>query len=416
MKQAEGAKGTAGIMHVTVSAQVYSFLLITHRKIKSRKQKTRKQGNTDHYLVESGIVGKVIQGVLIEWKKENEIPITEEIQLRFTWTNTDNSSRKSDGLLESELIGKHDFFHLLECTRISELGCLVEEISQKLKEDRNIRTKELVGVPCVAADFLVAGEYFVGRSNEKAWFEKRDSTPILLDSRNVHALIFIDLKKGLCPSKGPKRRLNLPDFLEMLVHPEQKIPQHIKDKTKESIRGLFLGYGIYELIFLLESPNLKNLFVSVACIRKCFMKKGSPRDTTLARGTSTMVLMPKKSMMQEERDNSSSSSEEIKYSVIVATETGTDLRVTERISEIAEQKLGEKDEIKVYDRQGYYDLIASFKEKSFRKACEIITEIRNIEEVLGTSTIIKVDEKEIEKEFREEKSNVAIQEEAGSDG
>lgn len=396
MMEVDRAKGTMEIQPIRISSQAYSFLLVTYKKTKSREKDLREQESSDdrYYLIESRKVNEIINKALCNCEYC-------EPELKFKWDNTNTSC----GFLESELIGKHDFFYLIESSKVPKLGKFVEEISQDLGLNEKIRTKELIGVPCVALDFMKGEEYFVGKS-DKTWFEKGNSNPVVLNPQNVHALMFVDLKRGI----GDKqRRLSLPDFLRLLIYPESEpISSDIKEKAEESIKGLFLGYGIYELIFLIESHNLKELFVSVTYIRQCLKKTlNNVRDTALVRGTSTMVFMPKRDVQGMKDENSFSDPQKIiDYSVIVATVTGADVEVTNRISEIEEKhkkKLvekfgkehGEAFEINIFNRQGYYDLIASFRESSFHRSCEIITDIRNISDVLGTSTIIKIDEKYI---------------------
>lgn len=391
-----GAEGITGIQSIRVSSEAYSILLVTYKKTESQGEDTKEQGVTDRqfYVKYSKIMSMLLKEVTNEWKKESkELSTCYKMRPRFKWT--ESSAKDDEDSLESELIGKHDFFHLLRSPWIPELGNFIDKVNKKLREDKRIRTKELIGIPCVAVDFEINGTSFVGNPSKEAWFEKED--PIRLDSTKVHALMFVDLKKGL---NDKNRRLSLPDFLDMLVHPESNIISgSILKKTRESIKGLFLGYGIYELIFLLESPSLEDLLVSVTCIRICFKKRlETIKDATVARGSSTMVFMPRKAMMENEEIYRSS--KETDYSVMVAIRTGSDVYVAKRIMEI-----GKEVGIEVFDRQGYYDLIASFKEKSFLGACKIITEIRSISKVLGTSTIIKINERCIVDNFPGEESN-----------
>jgi len=378
MIETEGAKGFTGIQPIKVSSQAYSFLFITYKRSNSQKGDSEEKEDADYqfYMEESGTVSTLIREAIEECK-----------------------NGKPGDLLESELVGKHDFFHLLESRWVPELGTLVEKISQKFEK---IHTKELIGVPCVAVDFMADGEYFVGNSSEEAWFQRENPTSIKLDPKKVYALMFVDLKKGLCDKK---RRMSLPKFLETLICPESEPKlQDIKEETKESIKGFFLGYGIYELIFLLESESLEDLFVSVTYIRQCLKKKtDNSKDKVLARGTSTLVFTPRRTTEKVQEDDSSKSSG-IEYSALVATETGADLEVLDEIFRIEKKekkkkKNGKEDKIKVFERQGYYDIIVNFEESSFHRACKIIKKIRDIPGVLGTSTLIKVNEKDILKRF-----------------
>lgn len=405
MKETEGAEGTKGIRLIQVSNQAYSFLFITYRDIESQKEGTKKKKDTDNnginshfYLEKSKKVSKLIKKAILEWEEENKelLEVCKE-KLKFLWTDTKSPAEKKNGFLESELIGKHDFFHLLQCPWVPELGNLVEKISQNLKDE--VHTKELVGVPCAAVDFKVNETYFIGNVTGGPWFKREDFDPILLDSGRIHALMFVDLKKGL----GIKdRRLSLPDFLSIFVSSDD-ISKCLKRETRESIKGFFLGYGIYELIFLLESDNLTDLFISVADIRRCFYKNSKESgEKILARGTSTMVFMPREITAKREKKSGSPDPKKkgINYSVIVATKTGKDIDVARRITEDKNiLKDRKEEEINIFDRQGYYDLIVSFKEPNFCRACEIVTCIRNYPDVLGTSTIIKIDEKKIMEKF-----------------
>ena len=401
MMEVDRAKGTIEIQPIRISSQAYSFLLVTYKKTRPGKKDLEEQetSNDRYYLMESRKVNEIIDKALCDCGYCKP-------KLKFKWNNTNTSC----GFLESELIGKHDFFYLIESSWVPELGKLVERINQELGSNEKIRTKELIGVPCVALDFKKGEKYFVGKS-DKTWFEKGHSNPIVLNPQNVHALMFIDLKRGI---RDKQRRLSLPDFLRLLICPESEpVPSDVREKAEESIKGFFLGYGIYEFIFLLESPNLKELFVSVTYIRQCLKKPlNNARDTALVRGTSTMVFMPRKDVRNKIDENNFSDPEKIiDYSIIVATLTGADVDVTDRISKIEkerrrklEKKFGEEHgrafEIKIFNRQGYYDLIASFKESSFHRSCEIITDIRNIPDVLGTSTIIKIDEGYIRRKLK----------------
>ena len=397
MMEVDRAKGTMEIQPIRISSQAYSFLLVTYKKTKSREKDLREQESSDdrYYLTESRKVNEIINNALCDCGYCKP-------ELKFKWNNTNTSC----GFLESELIGKHDFFYLIESSWVPELGKLVWKINQELSVNEKVRTKELIGVPCVALDFKMGKKYFVGKS-DKTWFEKGNSSPIVLNPQNVHALMFIDLKRGI---RDKQRRLSLPDFLRLLICPESEpVPSDIKEKAEESIKGFFLGYGIYELIFLLESPNLKELFVSVTYIRRCLRKTlNNVRNTALVRGTSTMVFMPKREVQGKMDENDFSDPKKIiDYSIIVATVTGADLEVTKEISKIEKKykkKFGKKHgkmfEINIFNRQGYYDLIASFKESSFHRSCEIITDIRNIPDVLGTSTIIKIDEGYIKRNLK----------------
>ncbi|MBU7045288.1 MAG: hypothetical protein HXS54_02540 [Theionarchaea archaeon] len=397
MMEVDRAKGTMEIQPIRISSQAYSFLLVTYKKTRFQEKDLKEQQPSDdrYYLTESRKVNEIINNALCDCGYCKP-------ELKFKWNNTNTSC----GFLESELIGKHDFFYLIESSWVPELGKLVWKINQELSVNEKVRTKELIGVPCVALDFKMGKKYFVGKS-DKTWFEKGNSSPIVLNPQNVHALMFIDLKRGI---RDKQRRLSLPDFLRLLICPESEpVPSDIREKAEESIKGFFLGYGIYELIFLLESPNLKELFVSVTYIRRCLRKTlNNVRNTALVRGTSTMVFMPKREVQGKMDENDFSDPKKIiDYSIIVATVTGADLEVTKEISKIEKKykkKFGKKHgkmfEINIFNRQGYYDLIASFKESSFHRSCEIITDIRNIPDVLGTSTIIKIDEGYIKRNLK----------------
>lgn len=396
------ANGTARIQSVIISHRAYSFLLVTYKKIKSQECEQEADGSkeSDFIMIDSGNMSSLIDEAFEEWKKErgrsSDLPSDlYEPKFKFEWINNMNSTKKNECFLESDLIGRHDFFCLLESPWIPELGSLVEKINHKMKEDRRIYTEELIGVPCAATDFEIGGEYFVGK--EKPWFERENSHPIELDSRQVHALMFIDLKKGLI-NKG--RRISLPDFLNVLVDPKNDESDTARPcllpDTKKSIKGFFLGYGIYELIFLLENRGLEDLFTSVAEIRKCFNKRLETFSGAIARGTSTMVFMLRRSMIGQD-ENLPLETESVNYSVIVSTETGKDIDVSDEI-----RKRGENVgiNIDVFDRQGHYDLIASFNEKSFSNACLLMASIWESPGVLGTSTIIKIDEKLIAEKMR----------------
>lgn len=375
---------------VEVSDKAYSFLLITYERKNGQEWTSEQKENADHgpILRESKTINKLINKALDEWKNENKQFVgSYETKLTFRWVNA-SSSTEDDGPLESDLIGRHDYFRLLESPWIPELGNVVEKIGQKLEGDKKICTKELIGIPCVAADFKTEGKYFVGKG--RPWFNQRDSHPIELDSAQVHALMFIDLKRGL---RGNDGKLGLLDFLNVLAYQEIEsgtLPQYcLRPETKKFIKGFFLGYGIYELIFLLESPHLEDLFVSVVNIRQCFNRNvENSNDAILARATSTMVFMPKK-VAEKKKEK-----KKIKYSILVSTETGRDIEVTKEIDACGKQMHIKFD---ILNRQGYYDLIVSFEESSFFRVCKLIQSIRELPGVLGTSTIIKIDEKKIAK-------------------
>jgi len=389
MREMVGARETAVIQSVKISNQAFSFLLVTYKDNRPQENQSEQQENPeDRFLLgPSNAMSDLINKATEEWKNESkESPISYDMKLKFRWTN-DEPCGETDDFLKSDLIGRHDFFCLLESPSVPELGTLVEKINEKLKKHEEIHTKELMGVPCIAVDFFLDRRYFVG--NKKAWFEEGDSNAIMLDPTRIHALMFVDVKKGL---RDNDRKLTLLDFLDFLAYPrtESKAsPQCLPEETRTSIKGFFLGYGIFELIFLLESSGLEDLFVSVANIRQCFRKKlNNSKDLILARGTSTMVFMPQRTMMKDIKPEVKL----INYSIIVATETGKELDVCRDI-----MNLGRDEGIKidVFDRQGYYDLIVGFEEASFPNACKIIECISRLSGVLSTFTIIKLDEMRI---------------------
>jgi hypothetical protein len=387
------ARENAGIQSVIVSQQAFSFLFITYKKIDLEKWKSKNEKNKTYEFIleESNFMSTIIVEAIEEWRQEKKSEgeaffSSCDRELLFAWKDITAFPSASVGPFESDLIGRHDYFHLLESPWIPEVGNIVEKISQRLKEDPWVDTKELIGVPCIALDFRTPYGYFVG--DRIPWF-RRMGKPLILDSTMVHALTFIDLKRGLSINN---KKLNLTEFLDVLTDllpVSGTISQHFHQKIKKSIKGIFLGYGIYELVFLLEAPNLKELFTSVVGIRKCFMKTNNKERISLARGTSTMVFMPRKNVLEGKKKTAESDTEKIKYSILVSAKTGADLMVTHEIANRAEH-MGIN--VDVLNRQGYYDLIVGFEESSFLRACTLIKAIRELSDVLNTSTIIKIDE------------------------
>lgn len=384
MKDKLRANGKTEIQELTVSDRAYSFLLVTYKSQQSQQREARVHGDalSDFMLDESMEMSKLINEAVREWKdkwKENfgASHCFSEQHLKFEWTNLRGNPDENGVSLESDLIGRHDFFRLLDSPWVPELGSLLERINQKLKEQDVIETEELVGVPCVAADFQFDGKYFVG--GKGPWHKVEEDSRISLDSNKVHALMFIDLKKGMSLGGTGENRMVLSEFLKSLLVSDEEI-------SRESIRALFLGFGIYEIIFVLESPGLRDLLRTVEDIRKCFIRKRRDSQVVVARGTSTMVFMLRRDML-EQTDYPLFEREIVDYSTITAIETGKDAEICEEIRRCGKEM---DVEIELFDRQGHYDLIASYKEKRFSRACLLMAGIWRIDGIIGTSTIIKV--------------------------
>ncbi|MBU7037027.1 MAG: hypothetical protein HXS52_03775 [Theionarchaea archaeon] len=370
-------------MEIEVSDRINTFLLLSFKKRKLSLEIHLEKTKTG-----------IFEGIK-EWRKtyreeleilqrlnpedREEKMIIEELCSRKLFFQFEDAEREENSYNDFShiLLGRHDFVYLLESPNLVETSSILHNINKKLEEQGLIEESENIsGIPM---DFTFDCEgkcrYFIGENN--AWFrgEGHSFRRIKMYKSFIYAIFCIEFKKG---AKEEGQFVNLPEFLLKL--------EILRDELRRHAIGMFLGFGLHDLILILGSEKISDIVSIVLRFREIYLLN---RESSTIRDTSTIFCLP------EEEPKNSESSEDIEYSTLVSIVTGSDnLTYQEIRSNDVIRSCVQNGEIRFFERQGYYDLIMSFRPKSHYSARHVTEELFKIDSVLKTSTIVKMEKEE----------------------
>lgn len=300
--------------------------------------------------------------------------------IRISNKNMNGKDSTTCDTFSSCLAGRHDYVYLLEAPNLIEMSSMINEINLRL-EKKFVRESQ--NISCIPMDFAVGEDYFIGGS-DKCWFAgEAGDTPKWIELRDdwVYAIACVELKKGM---KRNGSFLEMQDFLSPLIR--------LRNQSKKCILGIFAGLGLHELIFVLGSSRISEIILSVADLREKYLVG---KNESMLRDTSTIFCEPKR---EPDMDMDCQEDIPMEYSVLLSTIPGTDQRILEELDkdEIKVKiRNWTQDGIKIYERQGYFDLIVSFKSESLFHALQLSTILYETDNVLTTSTIVKMEENDV---------------------
>ena len=280
------------------------------------------------------------------------------------------------------LLGRHDFVHLLEGPNLVEMSSMLHCINSRLEERRLIR--EILNISGAAMDFRMDGRYFFLGEEEKPWFDDNEKFQERDEIRKdfVYAVVCIEFKKGI---KENGKFVELQLFLEKL--------DSISERSKGCILGMFLGFGLHDLIIILGSRKISEIILTVTDLRVAYPSEENP---SIVRDTSTIFSIPEEESEHYKEDC------DIEYSTLVSIVAGDDQQVFKELDILRDNKEIHswlRGEIQIFERQGYYDLIVSFTARSHYHAGLFTTKLYNLKPVLRTSTMVKMKEDKVMEKF-----------------
>lgn len=380
---------------VVVSDKVNTFLLLSFYKGRKFKRDEQLKDIEKHIYEEIERWKGIYRNRLVEvygWDPDD--PRIEELcgqKLIFKTVDTNGKEEDHEKHLNFSfpLLGRHDLIFLLEGPNLVEMSSILYYVNRKLQSEKLIA--DSLNMSAVPMDFLEDGKFFL--KEKKRWFleDERSNSPKTIEifEDRVYAIVCVEFNKGM--EKG-SRYIELPDFLRRLGK--------LRKNSRNLIKGIFLGFGLHEIIIILESKEVSEIIVTVADLRmayRCEEAQGILRDT------STIFCIPRRESRSPPVEDHA-----IEYSTLLSIAAGRDMEVFKSIKDLGEDKRirryliedRNKEIIKVFERQGYYDLIVSFKPRSHFDAAKFTTRLYEIDGVLKISTLIKMDEEKVERKLR----------------
>lgn len=321
-----------------------------------------------------------------------------KLLFQFTSRNKKEDHEKNTNF-SLPLLGRHDFVYLLEAPNLVEMSSMLYYVNKKLEEEDLVADSlNMSGVPM---DFCIDNKYFLG--GERCWFardeksqDKESPKKIEIFKDWVYAIVCVEFKKGM---KDGNKFFELPDLLKKL--------DSLSKNSKNCIKGLFLGFGLHELVLILGSQKVSDIILSVADLRIAYERK---EGRAVVRDTSTIFCIPRETCKEDKYEPEEC---KIEYSTLLNIVAGRDRETIEKIKELGKE-LKEKEwiegELEIFERQGYYDLIVSFKPYSHFFAAQVTTKLYEIETILKISTLIKMNDIDLIEKLDSWKKGVVINE------
>lgn len=200
----------------------------------------------------------------------------------------------------------------------------------------------------------------------------------------------IEIKsRSLCDA--PKMKNNIIPALIFVRTPENLntlIPKISADvQIMMHVYGIYLGFGVYNLIFYLKFETLYELRDKINLLRKCI---GTFWETTTIIGVPSTKLRKREVPLAEYTD-------EVPFSTSAKCMGGLDIEVANGILRLSKRKrfrhlfakLVNKSKVVNY-RQGYMDIEAHFWSKTISDAFDFSCAIRRLDGVIDTCSVVQL--------------------------